>query len=196
MCPVTLSVVAIAATLAATVVQQQSARSAADAQEAFQNARFEQTQANANASFFAQAAAENLRIQQTAEATAQRVQDTNKQRARAQSAAIVTAGESGVSGISVDALLGEFDRTAALRNEAARRNFGFSELQAEKSKEGFAAQAAGRAISALPSPVNRPSDLAFGLNIGSQLIAGGNQLRGQGAFGAEFQTAAEKKTTG
>lgn len=168
--PTTIAVIGLAVSAAASAVSYQQQENAADAQENFQRRRYEETAANAEASFLAQAAQNNLRIQQEAEAAAQEIQHVKKTQAQARSAAVVSAGEAGVTGLSIDALLADFDRTAATRNEAIRRNFEFTAQQIGVSGQGLAAQAQNRKNGAVGGPIARPNAIGTGLQIGGAAL--------------------------
>lgn len=164
--PTAVAVVGLVISAAGTAASYQQQENAKNAQENFQKRRYEETAANAEASFLAQSAQNNLRIQQEAEAAAQATQQVKKQQAKARSAAVVSAGEAGVTGLSVDALLADFDRTASARNEAIRRNFEFTAQQIGVSGQGLAAQAQAQKNGAIGKPVAGPSLVGAGLQIG------------------------------
>jgi uncharacterized protein YlxW (UPF0749 family) len=64
---------------------------------------------------------EALRQQQEAEAVSQRVMATNTELAEKMATARVSAGEAGVSGLSVDSLMRDYLRQADVANESAKR---------------------------------------------------------------------------
>lgn len=174
--PVSIAMAAIA--VAGSLAQSHASNEAIKADNEFQTERFRQTQDNANKNFFQQAAQANLRLVQEEEAGAQTIQQTNIEKARAKSAATVSAGEAGVSGISVDALLADFSRSADSKNEATRRNMDFIGDQTQKDIEGFATAAANQQISVLPNLRSGESSFV------SLLKAGGAGFSAAAAGGA------------
>ena len=142
------------------------ANSAANAQEEYQNRVFEETRRSANANFLAQAAQQNLRIRQEDESVQQEAQFTEIERARASSSAQVAAGAAGVSGLSVDALLADFDRSALMRTGTNERNLSIFRRQSAEELRGLEANRRSRISGATPQPVQRPSTLGLIASIG------------------------------
>lgn len=162
---VVVAVATLVVSAAGAYASYRQQENAMEAQSAFQKKRFEDTAANAEASFLAQASQNNLRIGQEAEAAAQAIQQTKKVQAQARSSAVVSAGEAGITGLSLNALTAEFDRTASARTEAIRRNFEFSTQQLGAVGQGLAAQAQGRVIGAIGGPIQGPSLAGAALKI-------------------------------
>lgn len=178
--PATIAAAAIAAVSA--LAQAKAQNDSVKAQNVFEQNRFEQAKTNAEANFFAQAAQANLRIQQEAEATSDQIQETNRQKAQARAQAVVSAGEAGVSGLSVDALLADFERSAARNNETARRNLEFIQQQTEQDVKGLQAAAANQQIAVLPNIRGGQPGLVTALKVGSA------------AYGAAADAGAFKST--
>lgn len=84
-------------------------------------------------------------------ATAQSIMATDRQARQAQATAAVSAGESGVAGASVDALLQGIDRDRAQANLIGERNLDFTLGQIRREATGARAQALDR-INSVPAP--------------------------------------------
>ena len=177
--PTTLILLSTAVSAASTGLGFIAQSQQAAAEEEFQQRQFEITRANSNRNFLNQATQSNLRISQEEEAAQGERQAREIDRAQTVSSARVAAGEAGVSGISVDALLADFNRSASTRDQTTRRNVSLFRQQSGLELEGLAAQAANRTAGALPRPVQRPSLLGAGLQIGGTLASGGLNFRNE-----------------
>ena len=122
----------------------------------YQNRVFEETRSSSNANFLSQAAQVNLRIRQESEAVQQQSQFIEQERAQASSSAAVSAAASGISGNTVDALLQDFSRSAAMQAGTAERNLSLFRRQSAEEIRGLRAQARNRTVSALPTPIAPP----------------------------------------
>lgn len=100
---------------------------------------------------------------QQQDATARTIYETDREARSSQALAHVSAGEAGVTGISVQALLGDIDRKRGEFASTERRNLGMvlASLQREKIT---GRQTARSRIAAVPPP----SPFALGLSIASQ----------------------------
>jgi len=112
-----------------------------------------------------------MRQGQEQEATAREVNEITNKAREASATALVSAGESGVSGLSVDALLNDYSR-----QEAAYR-MGITRQQEMKDVQtGLALTDAGfRTVNnqiGINRPVSKPSFLEGALSIGSSAISG------------------------
>ncbi len=112
-----------------------------------------------------------MRQGQEQEATAREVNEITNKAREASATAMVSAGESGVSGLSVDALLNDYSR-----QEAAYR-MGITRQQEMKDVQtGLALTDAGfRTVNnqiGINRPVSKPSFLEGALSIGSGAISG------------------------
>jgi hypothetical protein len=124
----------------------------------------------ANEAFVNQAGQARLRQSQEAEAAAQEKFEVSKQANQARATARVSAGESGVAGVSVDNLLSDFYRQEAEFNTNTDRNLEISDAQTGAEIQGLRAGAIDRVIGSKRAPVNRPSFLATGLGIANNAI--------------------------
>jgi hypothetical protein len=87
--------------------------------------------------------------------------------AAARASGIVAAEGSGISGLSVDALLNDLAGQQAARQKTADTNLGWTLAQMQQEKLGAAAQRDSRILSA-----PKPSSLGLALQIGGQALGG------------------------
>lgn len=156
-------------------------REGAEAQEKYQSrsaeaqkAAVEQNYALAKASASEQSKALQARLVQEGEATVSETRQAQIEGARARATARVAAGEAGVSGLSVDALMRDFFSQEATYRDALRTNYGFTSEQIESEMKGVHSQAEGRVQSVRPymkQPVSKPSYLTAALNIGGNALS-------------------------
>ena len=114
----------------------------------------------------------NLREVQEKTATAQSISQADRQARIADAEARVSAGEGGVSGASVDALLGDIQRKDLEYRTTANENLNMTLDQLEQEKLGIRAQAQNiKAGTPFPSSLATGLQIAgAGLNYGSLLI--------------------------
>jgi hypothetical protein len=132
-----------------------------------QNKLYVANAVNANKAAVNQYADTQQRIGQEQEAAAQQKIEVAREARAARATALVTAGEAGVSGLSVQGLLQEFYGREGQFNANTDRNLQWTEQQLTNSMKGLKAQATDRINSVQRAP--RPSFLDAGLRI----IAGG-----------------------
>ena len=108
------------------------------------------------------------RRNETNEAAAEEGLETELTSLERMAMARTSAGENGVQGISVDALLGDISRAAGDDLSVQDRNLGFSQAQLGREAEGIRA-AAGNRISSV-STVSGPSPFALGLGIAGSAL--------------------------
>jgi hypothetical protein len=155
--PVTMTVLTVASSAASVYGQQQ----AANAQEAANQRQYENIM-QARASNINQT---NLMQQQERESAMQR-QESNNLRARAaQSTATVSAGESGISGLSVDALLADLGTQQNRFNTSVDTNFDRSTQAIAIQRDNASINAASQ-INQLKTP-QAPDYLGAALRIGT-----------------------------
>lgn len=154
--PVTVLAIASVASAAGTVVAQGQA---ADAQTATNQRQYENTmrayRENVNQT--------NLMQQQEREGALMKVEDNNMKARAAQSTATVAAGENGISGLSVDALLGDISFDQNRYNSSVQTNFDRSEGAIRNQRENVYSNAASQ-INGLQTPA-APDYLGAGLKI-------------------------------
>ena len=123
---------------------------------------------SANAAYLSDARQLNLRQRQEEEAEAQRGQDADIQSMRDLATARTASGESGVSGLSVDALMTDIKRQNLFDDTKASSNLNATKAQIAEQKEGAKAGRQSR-INSVPYP----TFAATALQIGGGLAEGG-----------------------
>lgn len=171
MCPVTASTAALASLAISSVGAVTSfvgQMQAANAQAEHQANVMEQTQENARRSHLLEIDQINKRIEQERAAASQSLTENAVEAAKARSTARVSAGEAGVSGISVDALMADFNRQEAVYRHGVRENLlrTTDQLQLEKKASGARRQSRINSAFSSQRPVQRPSFLQPALAIG------------------------------
>jgi len=134
-------------------------------QAAQQDALYKQNRANALRAFEDKQVATNWRMIQEQESAATEKQDVALQSRAAQASARVAAGEAGVSGLSVDALLGDIVGRTSRYNDRIDQQTDWTVAQLQQEKKGQAAQAVDR-INSVPRGT-KPSFIDAGLRIGA-----------------------------
>jgi hypothetical protein len=152
-----ITALSIASSVAGVVAQQQ----AADAQEAANQRQYEAAMraraANLNQS--------NLQMSQEREAAVQKLEENNLKARGAAGAARVAAGESGVSGLSVDALLADLGNNQNRYNSSVVTNYDRSMGAIENQRQNIQASAEST-INSLKTPA-APDYLGTALRIGN-----------------------------
>lgn len=155
--PTTMMVLSIASSVASVVAQQQ----AADAQAAANQRQYDNTmqayRANVNQT--------NLMQQQEREGAYQKIEENSMRARAAQAKARTASGESGISGLSVDSLLGdmEFDRNRY--ETSVRTNYDRAEGAIRNQRDNVYFNAASQ-INALKTP-EMPDYFGAALRIGN-----------------------------
>ena len=116
---------------------------------------------SANAAYLSDARQLNLRQRQEEEAEAQRGQDADIQSMRDLATARTASGESGVAGLSVDALMNDILRQNLYDDTKASSNLGATKAQIAEEKEGAKAGRQSR-INQMPYPSFAASALQIG----------------------------------
>lgn len=167
--PTTLAVLSIASTAASVYGQQQ----AANAQEKANWRQYENTmRAYANNSNQV-----NLEQQQIRENAIQKKTENNMMARSAIAKSAVSAGENGVSGLSVDALLSDLAGKQNRYNSSVDTNYDYSSMALDNQRQNIYANAAST-INGLKTPA-MPDYLSAGLKIGQTYYQG----KKDGAFG-------------
>jgi hypothetical protein len=113
------------------------------------------------------------RQQQESEAASQKEIQASREGAQARSTARLAAGEAGVSGLSVNALLQDFMGQEARYRDAVKTNAGYANDQLREEMKGVEAQASGRIASITPyikQPVDRPNYIGGALRVGGAAL--------------------------
>jgi len=157
---------------------------AANAQEDFQRdvQKMGASMAQRNA-FDAYVALGDRQLQEH-EAAARSIDEVALAAAKAQGLTRVAAGEAGVRGGSLDALLGDFKRQELSAQGLTIRNRAYLDSQFAREREGVRSQYQAQLLAGVPAPVERPSVLGTLLNIGAGV---GGHL-----YGAYFNKAEGK----
>lgn len=121
--------------------------------------------------FKQQAGQVRLRDEQLAQAAAQEKADNAKRAAEARETARVSSGEAGVSGVSVDQLIADYNRQEAGFDEALSQNLDFDLAQSEEELKGLRSGAFDRAIASKRPMLQRPSYLAAGLSVANSAVS-------------------------
>lgn len=168
--PVTLTMMGLA--IASAAVSYSAQQKQATAQAKYQNEIQQQANDSASESFRQGTSAVGRRLIQNDQQAGQALAENAVNAMQARAHAAVAAGESGVSGVSVDALMGDFSRIEAANNHAITTNKEWATDQAVEQERGMAAEAKSRIAQAMPGPVAFPSAVALGLEIGNAGIQG------------------------
>jgi hypothetical protein len=133
-------------------------------QAAAQNAMVRQNQEAAQENLRREYAATQTRQIQEEDAAAVQKQDISREARAARATAMTSAGESGVTGLSVDALLADIYGKEATAKDRISMNTGFTTQQLTAEMDGLKAKAKDR-INSMPW-ANSPSPFAAALKIG------------------------------
>ena len=146
----------VASTVAGVYGQQQQAKA--------QNAYNDQQAKNAMAAYRANLEQTNLMQSQEHAAATQKVNENNRAAEAAKATALVSAGESGISGLSVDALLANLSGEQARYNESVNQNYENASMAIDNQRTNAQVNAASQ-INSLKTPQS-PDYLGAALRIG------------------------------
>ena len=146
----------IASTVAGVYGQQQQAKA--------QNAYNEQQAKNAMEAYKANLAQTNLMQSQEHAAATQKINENNRAAEAAKAKALVSAGESGISGLSVDALLANLSGEQARYNESVNQNYENASMAIDNQRTNAHVTATSQ-INSLKTPQS-PDYLGAALRIG------------------------------
>ena len=153
----------IASAISGVYAQRQQAK----AQEAANKAQYDQAVIARNANINQT----NLMAEQEREAAGQKINENNKKARQAMSTAWVTAGENGISGLSVDALLRSLAGERDDYNQSVRTNYDRSMIAINNQREN--ANINANSVIASLQPVQQPDYLGAALKIGSAVTSYG-----------------------
>ena len=159
-----LAIASVASTVASVTAQSQ----AADAQSAANQRQYENTM-RARAANLNQT---NLMQQQEREAGSQQLEQNNMAARAAKSTATVSAGESGISGLSVDALMADLGTKQNRFNSSVVTNYDNSSMAIANQRENVDINAASQ-INSLKTPA-MPDYFGAALRIGNAVYNGYN----------------------
>ncbi len=180
--PTTIALAGLAISAASTATGFIGAQQQADAQEEYNAFQQEQTRLNAEAAYANDFNAEQARLSQEAAADSREIQEAQIDAAKARATARTAAGEAGVSGLSVDALIADFNRSEARFRDATRQQQEFDTLASRDRLRQADARKQSRINSAVPQPVQRPSFLGAALRIGGAGVSAAGELESEGFF--------------
>lgn len=186
--PVSMTLATVAMTAVSTGVQYMQQSRAASEANAYENsvAAARQNQINANAAltnraFAEQNAALNRREQQENDAASLKIQQTNVDALSRAETAKVAAAEAGVTGLSVDALIGDFYGSAARTIDVTKQQRDWNIDDIEAAKKDAQAQAEGRLQSIqpyLPRLTRGPSALGAVVQVGASAVGAADKYFG------------------
>lgn len=151
-----LFVLNVASTVAGVEGQRQQAKA--------QNAYNDQQAKNAMEAYRANLAQTNLMQSQEHAAATQKVNENNRAAEAAKAKALVSAGESGISGLSVDTLLADLSGEQARYNESVNQNYQNASMALDNQRTNAQVNAASQ-INSLKTPQS-PDYLGAALRIG------------------------------
>ena len=154
--PTAMLVLSVASTVAGVYGQQQQAK----AQKAYND----QQAKNTMEAYRANLAQTNLMQSQEHAAATQKVNENNRAAEAAQAKALVSAGESGISGLSVDTLLADLSGEQARYNESVNQNYQNASMAIDNQRTNAQVNAASQ-INSLKTPQS-PDYLGASLRIG------------------------------
>ena len=155
MCSIPLAL-SITSTVAGVYGQQQEAK----AQQAYND----QQAKNAMAAYRANLEQTNLQQSQEHAAATQKINENNRAAEAAKATARVSAGESGISGLSVDALLANLSGEQARYNDSVNQNYENASMALDNQRTNAQVNAASQ-INSLKTPKS-PDYLGAALKIG------------------------------
>lgn len=154
-----MTAVSTAVSAASAIMQYQQAQAQADAQQQ----QFNQNKLLAQRSMLEQARQLSIREEQERAAAMDRKMQSNIEAAKVQGRIVASAGEAGVSGMSIANLLADVERTKLNNEGTINRNLEAIGQQANVDRKGLLTQAEGRINSVQQG--QSPSLLGTGLQI-------------------------------
>ena len=160
---------ATAMMVAGTAAQYYGQEQQAKSQDAFNSQRQALGTERALQNYRLQTSQAYKRIQQEREATGQEIREVSRQSRRAQSTGAVSAGEAGVTGKSVDAMLDDFERQELMYQTDLKRNQEWKEENIADQLEAVRIGTQGHIEDLQFMPAQRPSFLGAALRIGGTI---------------------------
>lgn len=152
------------------VMAYSAQQQAANQSERAQQQNFEETVVESQTAFAQNVNQENSRLGQTAVANSRDLTQVAIDKRKAAATARVAAGEAGVSGLSVDALMADFERSEARYRDGTAQQFEFDKLASQDNIQAFDSERRSRNNAARPQAVQRPDFLSSGLGIATQVV--------------------------
>ena len=171
MCPpVVVAVAGLAISAASAAMSYVQGQNAAKAQsQAYQQQYQQNTQSAQKAAVQQYAAVDQRMLQEQAAADVEKDQSALEAR-KAAATTRVAAGEAGISGLSVDALLSDIYGQSAKYNDQVDQNTEWTAQQLQREKEGVKAQTVDRINSVQKPTIQRPNFIDLGLRIGGAAV--------------------------
>tara|TARA_R100000808_G_scaffold13906_1_gene33288 strand:- start:1733 stop:2290 length:558 start_codon:yes stop_codon:yes gene_type:complete len=159
------TVLSVAGTAINFIGQQQEAR----AQDRMNRQRQQLGTQRALENYKLQTSQAYRRLSQEREAAANEIGEVARQSRRAQAVGVVSAGEAGVTGKSVNAMLDDFERQELFYQTKVRRELEFKEGNITDQLEAIRIGTQGRIENLQFMPAQRPSFLGAALRIGGTI---------------------------
>ncbi len=172
-----IPLIGLAVSTASAAAAYKAADDQASTTENFQKAAAKEGAASARASFDSQNADIQARSREEDSAAAQAIAVNQREASKAKATARVASGEAGVSGLSVDALLNDFNRQEDDYTNSVLNNRAIGRRQEQGALKGIRAGYGSQLSSLRTAPVRRPSYLTPGLQIAGAGLAAGSQYR-------------------
>lgn len=183
---IAIAIIGIVIAIASAVISYQQQQAAAQAQAKFQTdmmraqeEAMRQNAALANEAYMSQTKALQERQRQSDEMHAEQAQAVGREAQAARSTAMVAAGEAGVAGLSVTALLDDFTAQEARFRNATKTNLDYEHRQTGLEIAGLRGDAEGR-INQMraykPEPIKYPSLAGAALRAGSDSMGSAQLL--------------------
>lgn len=170
----------MAITAATTAASMSAAQSNAKKQLEYNKQVQEQTSKAANDAQVDQTKQLNLALIQEQAGVSDDAKSVQKDKLKAVGRTKVASGEAGVSGISLDNLVGDFNRQESTYIDSLKYNLDMSEDNMMANSKGINANAANRINGARGGIVKRPDMYSAALGIGSQSLDSGSRYLGWG----------------
>lgn len=165
--PEIFAAVAAISSITGSVISFTTQSQAAAAQRQYQQQIYEQTKTLAEANLTQQFAAVTERQVEEQRKASQEISQIVQQARIARASAYASSLESGVSGLSVDALLDEYSRRESLFIQRTQEQERATLSQLQNEAFGLSYQATGAVVGRTPQPVSGPSALALAANVSS-----------------------------
>lgn len=175
--PTTLALAGLGISAVSTGVSFVGQQQAANAQQDYNDYLEEQTRLNAEAAYNDTVRQENAALVETRAAQSQELQEAGIEAAKARATARVAAGEAGVAGLSVDALINDFYRSEARYRDAVRQQGEFDTRARDERLRAADSQRQSRINSARRPDPQRPSFLGAALRIGGDALGTFGEIR-------------------
>lgn len=166
--PLAIPIASAAIAAVGGVVQYQQQSNNAEAQAKAANEAQRQARLNATRQY----SDIQLRQQQEQMSAAQQKEQSIREERAAVSSARTAAGESGVTGFSVDSVIGDIEGRAARYRENVNQNQEFTQQQLQSSAEGIRAGAQSSINQAASTQIQSPSLAGLGLSIAGSGLQG------------------------